>query len=423
MIPLTTRSREILNGRFHGAVTLSEPIFEKFIEEQFSHRDLRNKIQGGDALVEVLIANYDQNDLVGFRGIVTSDSEAGALVQISLRYTRHAPAPLEPISGLRDLRKILRDSLSDPKHLNPPLAKLSAWGDSKWDTISGFRKVYGDPELIKCLDLIDDHWKLPVSSVSLGIFLHWRELTLKWQGIDLQALQTDCRELAGVLDARFVLEAIWLLGFSVGFSTFAGAYYAALETPHPFGAKRQAVKKISLLRIERMPDPELAPPVEDQSTHASKSVEATSAAMAPNTEEPSSSDAGSLSPECQSEGESAAVSAEEPNALDMSQESQEVDRDKGQDQAAIQNENQTTVGNGLEETPEIKALGEELIIESIQKQKPAAKGKPRAKKSVATNSKQDKIMNDGKSVNSENEVGSSPSVDLFQTKPDDAPST
>jgi hypothetical protein len=258
LIPLTERSREILNGRFNREVELMEPVFEGLIEERFTQRDLLNKIQGGDALVEVLVANYDKNDFSGLRGIVTANSEAGALVQKALGYTRHAPAALEPISGLRDLRKILRDTLSDPKHLNPPLAKLSAWGDPKWDTVLGFRKVYGDLELIKSLDLIDDYWKLPVSAVSLGIFLHWRELSLRVQGVDLKALQPDCRELAGVLDARFVLEAIWLLGFSAGFSSFAGSYYASLETPHPFGAKRQTVKRTALLRLERVPEPRLA---------------------------------------------------------------------------------------------------------------------------------------------------------------------
>ncbi len=423
LIPLTERSREILNGRFNREVELMEPVFEGLIEERFTQRDLLNKIQGGDALVEVLVSNYDINDFSGFRGIVTANSEAGALVQKALGYTRHAPAALEPISGLRDLRKILRDTLSDPKHLNPPLAKLSAWGDPKWDTVSGFRKVYGDLELIKSLDLIDDYWKLPVSAVSLGIFLHWRELSLRVQGVDLKALQPDCRELAGVLDARFVLEAIWLLGFSAGFSSFAGSYYASLETPHPFGAKRQTVKRTVLLRLERVPDTKLPPPSDDETTHTSNSKEAATAAKPPTTEETPSSDAGSVSPERESEPELAAVSATELNSLDVLRESQEIDREKGEDQAAIQNENDKAVGSGLEEhtapTPaEIKAVEVELITEAPQKQKPASKGKPRAKKSVTSAKKEENSTDDGKSVNSE-KVGSSPSVDLFQTKPDD----
>jgi hypothetical protein len=425
VIPLTERSREILNGRFNGQVTLMEPVFEGLIEERFTQRDLRNKIQGGDALVEVLVANYDSGDFSRLRSIVTANGEAVTLVQKTLGYTRHAPAALEPISGLRDLRKILRDTLSDPKHLNPPLAKLSAWGDPKWETISGFRKVYGDLELIKSLDLIDDYWKLPVSAVSLGIFLHWRELSLRVQGVDLKALQPDCRELAGVLDARFVLEAIWLLGFSAGFSSFAGSYYASLETPHPFGAKRQTVKRTTLLRLERVPDPKLTPPADDETTHARNSKEVATAAKPPITEETPSSDASSVSPEGVSEPELAAVAATELNALDESRESQEVDREKGEDQPAIQNEEDKAVGSGLEEhmapaPAEIKAVEVELITVAPQKQKTASKGKPRAKKSVTSAKKEEKSTDDGKSVNSE-KVESSPSVGLFQTKPDDVP--
>jgi hypothetical protein len=243
------------------------------------------------------------------------------------------------------LRKILRDTLSDPKHLNLPLAKLSAWGDPKWETVSGFRKVYGDLELIKSLDLIDDYWKLPVSAISLGIFLHWRELSLRVQGVDLKALQPDCKELAGVLDARFVFEAIWLLGFSAGFSSFAGSYYASLDTPHPFGAKRQTVKRTALLRSERMPDPKLTPPADDETTHECISKEVAKAAKPPTTEETASSDAGSVSHEGVSDPDLAAVAATELSSLDESRESQEVNRERGEDQPAIQNEDDKAVGS------------------------------------------------------------------------------
>ncbi|MEI6818049.1 MAG: hypothetical protein WCL19_00460 [Verrucomicrobiota bacterium] len=273
VIPLTGRSREILSGRFNGEVTLLEPVFDGLVEERFTQRDILNKIQGGEALIEVLIANYNLSDIAKLRNIVDGNNEGVALVQKALGYTRHAPAALEPVSGLRDLRKILRDTLSDPKHLNPPLAKLSVWGDPKWEKVSGFRKIYGDLELIKALDSIDDFWKLPVSAVSLGIFLHWRELSLRVQGIDLKALEADCRELAGILDARFVLEALWMLGFSAGFSSFAGSYYGSLDAPHPFGAKRWSVRKTTLLRLERVPDPKLDLPADNETTHQSSGQE------------------------------------------------------------------------------------------------------------------------------------------------------
>lgn len=89
------------------------------------------------------------------------------------------------------------------------------------------------------------------------------------QGIDLKALEADCRELAGILDASFVLEALWLLGFSAGFSSFAGSYYGSLDAPHPFGAKRRAVRKTTLLRLEKVPDPKLDFSADNETTDQS----------------------------------------------------------------------------------------------------------------------------------------------------------
>lgn len=263
LIPLTQRSHEILRGRFGDEVELMEPVFEQLIEERFFQKEKFNKIQGGDALVEILIGEHDKYDLSRLKKIVTESHDKSDLVQKVIEYTRHAPAALEPISGLRDLRKILRDSLPDPKHLNPPLENLSAWGDPKWEIVTGFRKVYGDLELIEALDLIDGHWNLTVSAASLGIFLHWREHSYRIHGVDLKALESDCRELAGIMDGQIVLEAIWLLGYCSEFSSFAGSYYAALENPHPFGLNRVNITKAKLLRLERLQPPPTASPAAD----------------------------------------------------------------------------------------------------------------------------------------------------------------
>lgn len=247
LIPLTKLAREILSGRLDGTVKLTEPFFEEIIAKRLADRELLNSIAGGNSLAEILILNLESFDLSGLPHVASTGDDDMALIRSALKYTRYKSMAGQPISGLRDLGKILRDTLPNPKDLNPPLTRLAAWGSPKWETSTGFKRVYGDAEILEILDAISAAWKLPVSAVSLGIFLHWRYMSQKAQGLDLKALETDCREMAGCVSGQYIAEALWLLGYSAGFGSFAGNYYATQETAHPFGAKRQTQNRILLL--------------------------------------------------------------------------------------------------------------------------------------------------------------------------------
>ena len=253
LIPLTRRARDILSNRLDQMVRLDEPVFEEIIEKRFADRDLLSSLAGASALAELLIENADSFDFIRLHCLATGEKHDFGLAGAALNYTRYKPLAGEPISGLLDLGKILKDTLPDSNELNPPLVRLSAWGKSRWETTVGFKKVYEGTEIQKILDEITATWSMPVSAHSLGIFLHWRYLSQKAQGLDLKALETDCRELAGSVSGQYIAEALWLLGYSAGFSSFAGNYYAAQETAHPFGAKRQALKRIRLSMCENLP--------------------------------------------------------------------------------------------------------------------------------------------------------------------------
>lgn len=247
LIPLTKRAREILSGRLDGAVKLTEPFFEEIIAKRFADREILNSITGGNALAELLILNPASFDLSSLSRVANTGNDDMALIRTALKYTRYKPMAAQPISGLRDLGKILSDTLPNPKELSPPLTRLAAWGSPRWETATGFKRVYGDAEILQILDAISAVWNLPASATGLGIFLHWRYMSQKAQGLDLKALETDCREMAGCVPGQYLAEALWLLGYCAGFGSFAGNYYAAQESAHPFGAKRQTLKRILLL--------------------------------------------------------------------------------------------------------------------------------------------------------------------------------
>lgn len=229
VLPLTSRAKSILQSRFSGTVVLSEPIFENAIEESFSFRHQERSFTGADALVRSLVDPEDyqvQAQLVdqSFQSFTTPESLAGK----ALNYQRRDPMPKEPVSGLRDLGRLLTDTLPDRKPTDP-LMKLGDWLKPRRDSVAGFRSVYTDSALLRILDSLTDAFRLPSHAGSLAIFLHWRELALRAGGLDLAALEADCKELASCVSGDRIVDALWLLGFSAGFETFASEYYSRLS--------------------------------------------------------------------------------------------------------------------------------------------------------------------------------------------------
>lgn len=251
LIPLTSISREINAGRFPNFV-LQSAIFADLLEERGLSASLHDRLRGAEEMISALCILDGSIDLGFASRFHRSNFPSDQPVRKILAYQRHAPAPREPISGLRDLRVILRESLPNPKDLNPPLKRLSAWGEQKWDKTKGFLQVFADPELQSCLHGIDEHWHLPFRAAALGIFLHWRELYLRNGSLDLDAYFEDCRQLVDVTGGQVVAEALWLLGYSAGFSSFSQSYYERLDTPNVFARSRKAIKRIRLHKLDEV---------------------------------------------------------------------------------------------------------------------------------------------------------------------------
>ena len=255
LIPLTTISGELNAGRFPNFI-FQKAVFEAFLEESNLLAKQNDKLRGASEMISILCIPDTSIDLSPPHNFHISENRSNSLISKILEYQRHSPAPREPISALRDLRVILRESLPNPKDLNPPLLTLSAWGEKKWEKTSGFLQVYADPELQSCLHAIDIHWCLPFRAAALAIFLHWRELYLRYRSLDLDAYLKDCYQLVNITDGQVIAEALWLLGYSTGFSAFSESYYERLETPNALARNRKAIKKI---RLQKQDDPPATP--------------------------------------------------------------------------------------------------------------------------------------------------------------------
>ncbi len=247
VIPLTSLAQSLLEGRLGSQIILSEPIFEKEIVAWFKDRVRMRSLQGGDALVMCLVDAAGHSVSEGLPERAASPLANGVdAVGRALDFTRTKPMVREPVSGLRDLGGILLEGLQG-KTPDSLLSELRGWLMPRQETLRGFAKVYGDSGLMSILGRLTDKHELPTHGASLAIFLHWRELALKAGGLDLDALEKDCRELAGCVPGPVLIDALWLLGFNAGFETFASAYYERLAGQHPFAAKRKNYQPMALL--------------------------------------------------------------------------------------------------------------------------------------------------------------------------------
>jgi hypothetical protein len=247
VIPATSQAKSILDSRFAGSVVLGAPVFEEFFEEDFKLRHQERSFIGAHALVSTLVESDGYQ--IPTELLKLSEEYAGnpdGLLGKLLNYQRRDPMPKEPISGLRDLGRLLTETLPDRKPTDQ-LLKLGDWLKMRKDTVIGFRPVYSDKALDGILDVLTVKFRLPVHASSYAIFLHWRDLALRAGGLDLPALEEDCRQLSGCIAGSRIVDAIWLLGFSAGFETFASDYFTRLETPHPFGGGKTTGSKIGLL--------------------------------------------------------------------------------------------------------------------------------------------------------------------------------
>ena len=248
IIPLTSLAKSLLEGRFGKQIVLGEPVFEAVMVNLFKDRIRLRSLRGGDALVRCLVDLAGRSIPEDLIECATREPGNGFdAIALTLNFTRRKPMVREPISGLRDLGGILIEGLTDKTAPDSLLLELSRWLKPRQDTWTGFSKVYGDSGLMDLLGRITQKHSLPTHAASLGIFLHWRDLAIKVGGLDLDALEGDCRELAGCVPGTVLIDALWLLGFNAGLEKFSEAYYERLPQRHPFAAKQKRRQPLTLL--------------------------------------------------------------------------------------------------------------------------------------------------------------------------------
>lgn len=259
-IPTTSQAKLILDSRFSGRVVLSDPVFEKHFEEDFKLRHYERSFRGANALVSTLLQSENYQVPSGILKLAEQYlADVDGLFGKLINYQRRDPMPKEPISGLRDLGRFLTETLPDRKP-NHELLRLGDWLKNRKDSLTGFGSVYSDQSLNQVLDTLTLEFHLPVHASSIAIFFYWRDLALRAGGLDLLALEADCRQLAGCIVGARIVDATWLLGFSAGFETFASVYYSRLQSEHPFGGGKFSGEKVTLLWPESSLPPPNSPP-------------------------------------------------------------------------------------------------------------------------------------------------------------------
>lgn len=254
--PLTRRAGEILRGRYEGQVKLAEPVFEEAIARQLTWLESASSRAGALALVDALVENRHEFDPGRLQQALENGPEAvSALVRAVLDFTRYKAMPAEPVSGLRDLGTLLKQSDPASGRQQTALLGLADWLRAKQENATGFNAIHRDARLAAVLEEISGAWELPLHAAGLALFFHWRELALRARGIDFSGLESDCRDLAGYVDGQRVTDALWLLGYSAGFEAISRGYYNRLERNHPFNTGGEPGRKVSFLRV-KSPEPE-----------------------------------------------------------------------------------------------------------------------------------------------------------------------
>jgi hypothetical protein len=255
--PLTRRAGEILRGRYEGQVKLAEPVFEAAVARQLTWLESASSRAGALALVDALVENRHEFDPGLLQHALEKGPEAvSALLRAVLNFTRYKAMPAEPVSGLRDLGTLLKQSDPASGRQQTALVGLADWLRAKQETATGFNAIHRDARLAAVLEEISGAWELPLHAAGLALFFHWRELALRARGIDFSGLESDCRDLAGYVDGQRVTDALWLLGYSAGFEAISRGYYNRLERNHPFNTGGQPGRKVSFLRVKSLePEP------------------------------------------------------------------------------------------------------------------------------------------------------------------------
>lgn len=285
-IPLTKYAEDVLNIRYSSVIALGEPRFEhEFIHFKYQTKSKLSKLIG-NRFVNTLI-NFGstkfsvRDDLLKHlpRALMAADhripkinnlapdsedaKNTTSCVEIGFEYTRQKPLKeSKELACLLDIGLALKakeSQLLEAKSLINELRDVCKQLKSKNDESKlSLLEIFSDKELIQFDEkTLKKHKKiLPVSIISLALFLRWKHTFHEAQGerFNIKAVTKDIEELASdLIDVGHIADALWLLGAYLGgefITPFCREFHQNEYPSLQFANEKTALKSIDAWKKE-----------------------------------------------------------------------------------------------------------------------------------------------------------------------------
>jgi hypothetical protein len=246
IIPLTDRAKRILESRLSDFnINLSEPFFEKQVNQMWFGRRLRDALLGGDALVELLFNDAEQYINEPLRNSIAhpikeidyGDAEINldrykkTWLSKAFSYSRGKPPKLGSFDYFVDFGTILKEFISedDSKYIKKYKDKLKEPHSKYKESESKIDVLLCDRSLSEASVYLLDKLPLafPAPIEGLILFLKFRQNFIDAdQLIDPELLSEELKEYSKI-DFSYKVIGVWLLGCYAGFQRISPIIYAA----------------------------------------------------------------------------------------------------------------------------------------------------------------------------------------------------
>ena len=246
IIPLTSRAKRILVDRLIDFdIRLSDPFFEKQVNQMWFDRRLRDAHLGGDALVEVLFNDAEQcideslrNSVayaikeIDFSDIeINLDSYRKTWLSKAFSFTRHRSSKHGSLEYFIDFGSIFKDSISENDN-----EFVIEFKDKLLEIKEKYKESEPKLDVLLCdkyVTEVSEHLleKLPsffcVPIEALLLFIKFKENFINaGQLINPELLRQELTEYSKI-DFSHKVIATWLLGCYTGFQRISPIIYAA----------------------------------------------------------------------------------------------------------------------------------------------------------------------------------------------------
>jgi len=246
IIPLTGRAKRILESRLGDFnINLSDPFFEKQVNQMWFSRRLRDAHLGGDALVELLFNDAEQcineplrNSIAHpIKDIDFSDAEINldnykkTWLSKTFSYSRGKPSKYGSLDYFIDFGTILKGFIS-----NDDSECVEKYKDKLKEINAKYKESKPEIDVLLCdkslseasvylLDKLPLAFPAPIEGLIL--FLKFRQNFIDAdQLIDPELLSEELKEYSKI-DFSYKVIGVWLLGCYAGFQRISPIIYAA----------------------------------------------------------------------------------------------------------------------------------------------------------------------------------------------------